>query len=163
MKLAKRGKEPSGPLAPVSRAWSPFWPLDRLQEDIDRLLEEPFGGWLTPSGAFTETWDPVLDVYEDKENVVVKAELPGIKKEEIKVYMTDGMLNLAGERKQETETKRAGVYRSERYFGRFHRAIALPMPVEPNKIQAHYQDGVLTITCPKTEEAKRKQVEIKVE
>jgi HSP20 family protein len=76
--------------------------------------------------------------------------------------MTEGLLNIAGERKEEAEFKDSESYRSERYFGHFHRSISLPAVVEANKIEAHYKDGVLTVTCPKTEEAKRKQVEIKV-
>jgi HSP20 family protein len=163
MKLAKHSKEKSGALAPVSRAWTPFGPLKRLQEDIDRLFEAPFGGWLAPAREMLEAWGPVVDVYEDKNNVVVKVEIPGMKKEEIEVYMDAGLLNIAGERKEEIEHKGAERHRSERYFGRFHRSFSLPTLVEAKKIEAHYKDGVLTVTCPKTEEAKRKEVEIKVE
>ncbi len=164
MKLAKHGKEKSGPLAPVSRAWSPFWsPLRRLQEDIDRLFEEPFGEWVAPARGFLEVWGPAVDVYEDKEHVFVKAEIPGMKKEEIEVYMSDEKLSITGERKEEMEHEGAESYRRERYFGRFHRSIVLPAPIEAGKIEAHYKDGVLTVICPKTEEAKRKQVEIQVD
>lgn len=163
MKLVKHGKEKSGPLAPVSGAGSPFWPLRRLQEDIDRLLVEPFGGWFPPTEGFLEAWGPAVDVDEDKDNVFVKAELPGMKKEEIQVSLSGDMLNIAGQRKEEAEFKGAKSYRSERYFGRFDRSVRLPAAVEAGKIEAHYKDGVLTLTCPKTEEAKRKQVEIKID
>jgi len=163
MKLVKHGKERSGPLAPVSRGQAPFWPLRRLQEDIDRLFEQPFGGWLAPTPAFFEGWGPTVDVYEDKDNVFVKAELPGMKREQLEVSLMDGMLNISGERKEEAEYKGAESYRSERYFGRFYRSIPLPAPVEAKKLEAHYKDGILTVTCPKTEEAKRKQVEIKID
>lgn len=105
----------------------------------------------------------MVDVYEDKDNVVVKAELPGAKKEDIDVSVSGTMLNLAGVRKEEIEYEGTEGYRAERYFGRFQRGIVLPVPVEGDKIQAEYKDGVLTITCPKTTEAKRKQIEIKVE
>jgi HSP20 family protein len=162
MKLAKHGKRVARPLAPVSRAWTPFLPLQRLQADIDRLFEEPMGGWLTPT-PFLETWGPPVDVYEDKHNVFVKVELPGMKKEELEVAMSNGMLTISGERKEETESKGTESYRSERYFGRFSRSIELPAPIEEKRIEAHYKDGVLTVTCPKTEEAKRRQVEIKVD
>jgi HSP20 family protein len=163
MKLVKHGKEKSGPLAPVSGATLPFWPLRRLQEDIDRLLEEPFGGRFTPAQGLVEPWGPAVDVDEDKDHVFVKAELPGMKKEEIEVSMSGGTLNIEGQRKEESEFKDAKSYRRERYFGRFHRSVALPAAVEAGKIEAHYKDGVLTVTCPKTEEAKRKQVEIKID
>ena len=163
MKLIKHGKVESGPLATVSRGWSPFWPLNRMQEDFDRLFDEPFGRWLAPTRGFFHGWGPAIDVYEDKDNVLVKVEIPGMKKEEIEVYITEDLLDISGERKEETEFKSAESYRSERYFGRFHRSITLPTAVEANKIEAHYKDGVLTVTCPKTEEAKRKQVEVKVD
>jgi HSP20 family protein len=163
MKLVKHGKEKSGPLAPVSRAEPSFWPLRRLQEDIDRLFETPSSGWLAPAQGILETWGPAVDVEEDKDNVFVKAELPGMKKEEIEVYIDGGMLNIAGERKEEAEFKGSESYRRERCFGRFHRCIELPAAVEAGKIEAHYRDGILTVTCPKTEEARRKQVEIKIE
>lgn len=162
MKLVKPTKEKPGSLVPVSPAWPALWGLRRLQNDIDRLFEEPFTGWLTPTSGFFDGWGPAVDVYEHKDNVIVKAELPGMKKEQIEVNMTEGLLNIAGERKEESESKEAGTYRSERYFGRFHRSISLPTAVEAGKIEAHYKDGVLTVTCPKAEEAKRKHVEIKV-
>lgn len=163
MKLAKREKEKSGSLTPVSRGITPFWPMRRLQSEIDRLFEEPFGAWLTPDGPFAETWLPPVDVYEDKNNVLVQAEIPGMKKEEFEVYMSGENLIIAGERKAETEEKGPGMYRAERYFGRFHRSIPLPTPVDGSRIDAHYKDGVLTITCPKTEAAKPKQVEVKID
>ncbi len=166
MKLMKHAKEKSAalvPLSPVSSAWSPLWPLRRLRDDIDRLFEEPFGEWPAPFGGFLDQWGPPVDVYQDKDKVVVKVEIPGMKKEDIEISMVGDLLNISGERKEETEHKGAESYRSERYFGRFHRSFPLPVAVEAGKIEAHYKDGVLTITCPKTEEAKRKHIEIKVE
>lgn len=163
MKLVKREKEKSGQLAPVSGAFAPFWPMRWLQSEIDRLFEEPFGTWLTPDGPFLEGWLPAVDVLEDKNNVILKAELPGMKKEEFEVYLTGENLNISGERKVETEELNAKTHRTERYSGRFHRSIPLPAPVDANKIAAHYKQGILTVTCPKTEEARRKQVAVKVD
>jgi HSP20 family protein len=163
MKLVKHGKVKTGPLALVSRATSPYWPLRRLQENIDRLFEDPFGEWLASTPSLLETWGPAVDVDEDKDNVFVRAELPGMKKQEIAVSVSGEMLNITGERKEEAEFKGAKSYRKERYLGRFHRSIRLPAGVDATKIKAHYKDGILTVTCPKTEEAKRKQVEIEIE
>lgn len=163
MKLVKRGKGKTDVLAPVSGAWPQFWPRGPMELDWNRLFDRPFGEWLIPVSEFGEAWGPVADVYEDKNNIFVKVELPGMKREEIEVYVSDEMLNIAGERKEETEHKGAASYRAERYFGRFNRRIALPGAVDAKKIEAHYKDGVLTVTCPKTEEAKRKEIEIKVE
>lgn len=163
MKLVKRGKG-SAPLAPVSKGLTPFWPMQRLQKEIDRLFEDSFGSWLTPNGpSLEECWVPAVDVYEDKENVFVKAEIPGMKKEEVEVYLTGESLNIAGERKTETEEKSGEIYCAERYFGRFHRSVSLPAAVDATKIHAHYKDGILTVTCPKTDEAKQKHVTIKIE
>jgi HSP20 family protein len=162
MKLVKHEKEKAGRLAPISSRWSPMWPLSRLQSDIDRLFE-PLERWFLPTAETLETWAPAIDVYEDKDTVFVKAELPGMKKEEIEVSVRDEMLHISGERKEETEYKGAETYRAERYFGRFYRSMPLPVAVEENKIEAHYENGVLTIKCPKTEEAKRKQIAIKVD
>ena len=163
MKLAKHHEAKGRSLAPVSKAFASLWPLRRLQSEIDRLFDDPFSGWLSPLETFGETWSPAVSVCEEKNNVVVKAELPGMKKEELEVYMTGDSLNITGERKAESEEKAAESYRSERYFGHFHRSIPLPTPVKSEKIEAHYRDGILTITCPKTEEAKRKPVEIRIE
>ena len=163
MKLLKRTKDKSGALNPVERETTPFWPMRRLQGEIDRLFEEPFGSWWNPSGALTEDWAPAVDVYEDKDNVVVKAELPGMKKEELEVYMTGDNLNLAGERRTESEEKSGHTYRAERYFGRFHRSIPLPFAVDATRIEAHYKDGILRIVCPKSEESKRIQIEVKID
>lgn len=162
MKLAKHHESEKGSLAPVSRTFSPLWPMQRLQHEIDRLFGHPFGGWFTEE-PIIEDWMPAVNVYEEKNNIVVKAELPGMKKDEFEVYMTGDNLNIAGERKAESEEKTAETYRSERYFGRFHRIVALPIPVKADAISAHYKDGILTITCPKTDEARRKQVEVKVD
>jgi HSP20 family protein len=164
MKLTKRSK-PSV-LAPIARGHSPLWPVRRLRDEIDRLFDQPFGfgEWLGPTTPLFETgWAPAADVYEDKDNVFVKAELPGMKKEDIDVSVSGNMLNIAGERKEESEYEGTEGYRAERYFGHFQRGIALPTAVESDKIHAEYKDGVLTVTCPKTAEAKRKQIDIKVE
>jgi HSP20 family protein len=147
----------------MSRGWSPFGQLSRLQDEIDRLFENPWRGWLAPAKSFLGEWTPPIDVYEDKDNVFVKAELPGMKKEDIEVSVLGDMLNISGERKGEEGQQTAEGYRSERYFGRFQRSISLPVSVEGDKIHADYKEGILTIKCPKTEDARRKQIEIKVD
>ena len=98
MKLAKRDKRENRSLVPVSRAWTPFRQWGRLHDEIDRLFEEPFGGWLAPTTSLYEGWSPTVEVYEDKDNVFVKAEIPGMKKEDIEVFISNDMLNIAGER-----------------------------------------------------------------
>lgn len=105
---------------------------------------------------------PALDLYEDKDNFVLKAELPGMRKEDIEISLHEGVLTLSGERKEEKKEEGADTYRSERYFGRFHRTITLPSPVNGDKVAASYKDGMLTVTLPKTEETKPKQIPVNV-
>lgn len=142
--------------------WSPFWQLSTLRDEIDRLFETPLTEFTRGSQQFLGGWLPAVDLYEDKDNVIVKAELPGMKKDEINISLHEGVLTLAGERKEQKEFKDAEVYRSERFLGRFQRTISLPSPVQMDKVNAAYKDGILTVTLPKTEEVKPKQIEVKV-
>lgn len=162
MKLARRVRQDRGGLFPALRGGgaSPFNDLNTLRNEIDRLFDDPFGV-LTPSTGFFEGWTPAVDVYDDKDKYVVRAELPGLKKEEINVSLDGNTLNISGERKQEDERKEGDNYRAERYFGRFQRSLTLPGGVDPSKVQASYKDGVLTVTLPKSEEAKPKQIQVK--
>jgi len=133
-----------------------FAPLSRLRNEIDRLFENP---WSVEPTQFA--WSPSVDVLDEKDKVTVKAEIPGMKREDIDVSICENMLCICGERKEEQEYKQGQNYTSERYFGRFERDIPLPATVDANKVDASYKEGVLTITVPKTEQAKRQQIEIK--
>jgi HSP20 family protein len=142
-------------------AWSPFQQLSRLRNEIDRAFGWPAAEWTGAPDIF-EQWAPSVDMYDDKDKITVSAELPGMKKEDIDISVTGNTLSIIGERKHE-ETKETGeTFRSERYFGRFHRTVTLPHAVDANQVKATYKDGVLNIALPKTEEAKRKQIEVKV-
>ena len=162
MKLMKHNQAKTEALAPISWSWQPFWPVSRLQSQIEQLFEESFDRWLEPVHAPLGSWMPAVDVFEDKEKVVVKTELPGMKRDEIEVYMAGDSLHIAGERQAETEHKSGEVRMVERHFGRFHRSIPLPVAVEAGKIAAHYKDGVLTVSCPKAQGTKQKEIEIKI-
>lgn len=141
---------------------STFGRLSTLRDELDRLFGEPLTVFARASQQLND-WAPALDVHQDKDNLVVRVEVPGMKKEDIDVTVHDGVLSLSGERKSENKLADAEVYRSERYFGRFQRTITLPAPVALDKIQAQYKDGLLTVTLPKAEEAKPKQIDIKVD
>jgi len=141
-----------------STTWPTLGRLTDLRDEIDRLFESP----LARTSEFLTGWSPAFDVYEEKDNFIVKAELPGMKREDINVSLHDGNLIISGERKSETKSEGAEVYRAERFFGKFQRAVALPTSVAANKVQAQYKDGVLTVTLPKSEEAKPKQIEVNV-
>jgi HSP20 family protein len=153
---------------PEFSGFAPFRRVASLRDELDSLFSLAFGQLTGANGEngrgaqLLEGWCPVVDVYEDKDNLLVKAELPGLKKEDIGISLHNGYLALSGERKAEDKRQDADVYRSERWVGHFHRSISLPCRVEADKITASYNEGVLTVTLPKAEEAKPKQIPITV-
>jgi len=145
--------------SPVRRITSLRDELDQLFGWVDRVLETPDGNRGTQ---FLGGWLPAVDLYENKDNVVVKAEVPGMKKEDINISLHDGFLTISGERKQEQKYVESDMTRSERLLGRFQRTINVPCKVNSEAIKATYSDGLLTVTLPKAEEAKPKQIPISV-
>jgi HSP20 family protein len=146
---------------PELGTWPGFGRLSNLREEIDRLFGAPLAE-LAPGAQLLSGWTPAIDLYEDKDNVYVKAELPGMKREEIDLSLHEGTLSLSGERKSESKYQNAEVYRAERFYGRFQRTVTLPTPVAADKVKAQYKDGILTVTLPKTEEAKPKHIDVNV-
>jgi HSP20 family protein len=135
---------------------SPLARLSAFHHQVDRLFDLPFFG----GDARQFTGAPALDLYQDSDNFTVKAELPGLKKEDIKLSLHDGVLTLSGERRAEKAHDEKGSLRNERFFGHFERSINLPMQVDGTRVNASYEDGVLTVTLPKAEAAKPRQIEI---
>ncbi len=135
--------------------WPTLGRLTDLRDEIDRFFEAPIARTSEFLG-----WAPAFDVYEEQDNIVVKAELPGMKKEDISVSLHDGALIISGERKNEIKSEGREVYRAERFFGKFQRTVTLPTGVAAAQVKAEYKDGVLTVTLPKAEEAKPKQIEV---
>jgi len=136
-------------------------PVFTLQQRLNRLFEDrflPLGAEPFSMGA----WSPTCDIYETENEIVVKAEIPGVKKEDVKLSMLDDVLTLTGERKFEEETKKENYVRVERGYGSFTRSFTLPPSVDAQKISAEFKDGLLEIKLPKLEQAKPKEVEIKV-
>jgi len=107
-------------------------------------------------------WMPLTDIYEDKDDFKIKADLPGIKKDDVKISFSDGKLSISGERTQEGETKDAKSHRIERTFGKYYRSFTLPKEIKEDKIKADFKDGQLTVTIPKAEEVKPKEIDIKI-
>ncbi len=139
---------------------STFTPLARLsafQHEVDRLFDLPFFGKGTADG-----WTPALDVHQDKDTLFVAVELPGMKREDVKLSLHDGILTLSGERRHEKAHDEKASLRNERFFGRFERSLNLPFAVDAARVAASYEDGVLTVTLPKAEEAKPRQIDINV-
>lgn len=139
--------------------WPSFDRLSSLRDELDRLFD--FTLPTRDSGLFSG-WTPVLDVFDDKDHLTVTLELPGLKKEDIDLSLHDGVLTVSGERKSEREAQEGEAFRSERYFGRFQRSVTLPTAVDASKVNAAYKDGILTVTLPKAEEAKPKQIEVSI-
>ncbi len=141
------------------RKWEPFRDMLNLRADMDRLFSSFFGGFPEDREGL---WAPLIDIEEDNENIVVKAELPGMNKNDIKVTVRDNMLVISGDRKQEKEIKDKTIHRIERSYGQFSRTITLPSAVDADKIKASYKDGVLAITLPKPEAMKPKQIDVEI-
>ncbi len=141
------------------KIWEPFRDLVMVRDDVDRLLDTFFE---REGGAYDECWRPAVDIEENNGNLVVKAELPGISKQDIKVSVKDDVLTILGERKRESEQKDRLFHRVERCYGQFRRMIRLPAQVDADKVKAAYKDGVLQITLPKPESLKPRQIEVDV-
>lgn len=142
------------------RRWDPFRELVSLRDDMDRLFYTFFGRPLSEEAE--GIWAPVIDLEEDNGNFIVKAEVPGLRKEDIKIAVRGNLLTVSGERKQESESKGKTFHRVERAYGKFTRTITLPNEVEADKVKAAYKDGLLQITLPKPEAMKPKEIEIEV-
>ena len=138
-----------------------------LQNRLNRLFDETFGPFVarTPiseePGAFT-TWTPLCDIYETDKNIVIKMEIPEVKKENISVMFDNNVLTINGERKPD-EAVGHSYHRQERSYGQFLRSFTLPPFVDTKSINAEFKEGMLLVTLPKVEEAKAKHIEVKVE
>ncbi len=139
-------------------SWSGFDHLTNLRNEINSLFESSFSNG-NSSDVFS-TWAPALDVYEDNDNVIVRAELPGMKKEDISISLNEDVLTLSGERRHEKKYEGSQTSREERFFGRFSRSVSLQKKVDANQVKASYKDGILTVTLPKAEEAKPRQITV---
>ena len=146
---------------PSSAMWPSLNRWANLRDDLDTLLELPFLTGSPQTQLFTG-WTPALDLYQNNDNVIAVVELPGLRKEDIEISLHDGTLTIGGERKSETNANGENATRTERFTGKFRRSITLPTRVDANKVNATYKDGILTVTLPKAEEAKPKQIQVNV-
>jgi len=142
---------------------SPFGELTTLQDRLSQLLSQPFGPWerITGGGELTATnFIPAVDVYEDEHNITLTAELPGVNEKDVNISLENGVLTVSGERKMENEENKENFHRIERSYGRFIRTFTLPPTVDPDNVNAEFNNGVLEIRLAKREEAKPKQIKI---
>jgi HSP20 family protein len=144
--------------------WDPFRNVSALQDRINRIFDESFSRTADlEDNVSMSAWKPSVDIYETDEAIILKAELPGIKKEDVSVEIKDNVLTLRGERIEDKEIKEGSYFRKERFFGTFNRAFNLQHRVQPDKIKAKFKDGILEIEVPKPEEEKPKQITVNVE
>jgi HSP20 family protein len=142
--------------------WRPFGEIARWERE---MFDDFFGRRLRPwfTGGLGEISVPAIDLYEEKDEVVAKAELPGMDKNDIQVSISDHLLTIKGEKKKDEEIKESDYYRSERSYGSFVRNVQLPKEVDTGKARASFKNGVLEIRLPKSEEAKKKEIKLNVD
>jgi HSP20 family protein len=142
-------------------AWAPFRELRKVHEEMDRLFATL---WPRTDHDLAEavTWAPAVDMYEDEDHIIVKAELPGVKKEDVSLSLTEDLLTIKGERKYEKEEKKENFFRFEGCYGSFLRTLELPRPVKFEEARAEYKDGILKIMLPKAERSRTHEIRIDV-
>ena len=143
---------------------SPFRALQRFADEVDRMFDDVGRRWIGVPAmrgrTTTDVWAPEIEVFQRSNELIIKADLPGLKRDEVTVEVTDESLVIHGERRRETEEEREGVYRSERSYGSFYRVIPLPEGAITEQAKANFRDGVLEITMPAPPTAKGRRLEI---
>jgi HSP20 family protein len=142
--------------------FDPFNEIVSFQDDMNRLFSDFFGRYPARRAISDSLWAPSMDIEETKDDLVIHAEIPGMTKDDIKIQITGDALMISGERKHEDEATGKTYHRIERFYGQFQRVIRLPTEVQPDKTKATYENGVLTIRIPKSEEVKPKEISIEV-
>ncbi|MGD2184791.1 MAG: Hsp20/alpha crystallin family protein [Desulfobacterales bacterium] len=144
--------------------WDPFRDVAALQDRINRIFNESFGRSRDLDDEVSlYDWRPPVDIYEAADAIVLKIELPGVKKDDVSVEVKDNVLTLKGERLLDPEIKDEHYYRKERSFGKFNRSFSLQELIKPDLIKASFRDGILTIKIPKAEEEKPKQITVNID
>jgi len=142
--------------------WSPLANLMSLTDRLNRLFDEGLWSELEGETMPLAKWQPATDIYETKDSYKFNVELPGFKKDDVAVEVKDNVLIIKGEKKMDNEVKKENYHRIERFYGSFQRSFQLPQNIEPNKIKAKMDNGVLEITIPKSEKAKAKTIPVEV-
>ncbi len=143
--------------------WEPLRELSSLQTEVNRLFDTVFDAPRAGTGNGHRRWIPAMDLVETDEHFVLRADLPGLKEEDVKIEVEDSTLTVSGERRSEHESNREGYHRVERSFGSFSRSLTLPKGVDPAAVTAGFDRGVLEVRIPKPEERKPRRVAIAVE
>lgn len=142
--------------------WDPFRDLISIQDRMNRLFEQTLSRSRGEEGVSATTWTPAVDIYETADTIVMKAELPGVVREDIQIQINGNTLTLKGERRFAKDVQEESYLRIERAYGSFHRSFTLPASVQQDKVRALFKDGVLELSLPKAEESKPKRISIDV-
>jgi HSP20 family protein len=140
--------------------WDPARDIDSLQGDVNRLFDSFFGRRETTQTTAGRRWVPAMDLAETEDQLVLRADLPGLDRDDIEIEVKDNVLTISGERKAEHERKGEGFHRIERSFGRFSRSLGLPRGIDAKSVTANFENGVLELRMPKPEERKATRIEI---
>lgn len=140
--------------SPRLSSWSPFAGLSNWEDEVNRFFNAAF------TDPATAGWAPALDLYDQDEHYTVTLEVPGLAKENLHLSYHEGVLTVTGERPQPVTPEDGKTFRSERVFGKFQRSVTLPGQVDADRISAGYKDGILTVTLPKAEAAKPRQIQV---
>jgi len=140
--------------------WDPFRDLITLREKMNRLFEDAVTSRAEDKDLISSAWTPAVDIYENENELVLTAEVPGLEEKDVEIRIEDNTLSIKGERKFEKETKEENYHRIERSYGAFFRSFTLPNSIDQDKIQAEHENGILKITMPKRTELKPRKVKI---
>lgn len=143
--------------------WEPFKDMFSLRRQIDRVFDDTFFDAFDGGSELATGWAPSVDIHETADELVVKADLPGVEQKDVQVEMHGNMLTVKGEKKEENEVKDAGFLRRERRYGSFQRSFTVGIPVKQDEIKAKYKNGTLEIHLPKAEKVKARQIHVKSE
>ena len=146
---------------PLGTTVEPLRDVSDIRSEMNRLFDGFFGR-SSPVPTLERVWSPAVDMYETKDELAVKMELPGVSEKDIHLSITGDMLTLKGERRLEQPSKQEDYYRMERWYGRFERTLPLPFPVQSDKVKATFRDGVLTVSLPKAEQIRAREIKIDV-
>lgn len=147
---------------PFKGHWNPWKDLEEMEKRLSTYLRQPSRPEGDKEAMTVAEWSPLVDISEDDTEYLVKAELPEVKKEDVKLVVQDNVLSISGERKSEKEEKGKKYHRIERAYGSFMRSFTLPEDADGTKVAAEYKEGILKVHVPKSEKAKPKSIEVKV-
>lgn len=138
--------------------WQPYQEMETLHRQMDRVFDE-----LTQVNRETRTaWTPAIELHDEDNNLIVRTEIPGVEGKDLDIQVTREAISIAGEHRYEKRTEDKGFYHSEFRYGKFQRTVPLPVPIQNDKVQAEFKNGILTLTLPKAEELQRKVVKVNV-